>query len=349
MDFLFKNVDQDINRWLEKYAATTPRDEEIIQFGKYGKAERLVLEAYYERKAYLPLVMWQLGMNVVGDYESPKFHQLSATLVESRDVDLLRRLWKGDLAKRRAAYWSIWSYRNKIEGIAEQIEESRRHVLAGYRTYLEALRALNDTATFETVQEELRRFESNEVRKLTTPTDPRKMDDALFWQLLSEGRARGETPDAQIEAVTDALKEFPGPQIRKFQTILNRQMTKLYHYNVWALAFLAQNGCSDDAFEEFRPWLLLQGERICDDAVQDPSRIVLSVPEGLETRAAALLDAPAVAYELRTGKPLVVRRTESGGPKGKAWEESDLPARYPSMWSHYDHLRKPTEDPSHDG
>ena len=50
MDFLFSNVYLDIERWLERYGPDTPRDKEVRQVGKYGKAERIVLDAYYEAK-----------------------------------------------------------------------------------------------------------------------------------------------------------------------------------------------------------------------------------------------------------------------------------------------------------
>ena len=91
MDVSFRNVYLDIERWLERYGPDRPRDKEVKQVGKYGKAERIVLDAYYEAKAYKALVAHELGMNVVVGYESPKLHRLSfylpiSTLLSRRFV-----------------------------------------------------------------------------------------------------------------------------------------------------------------------------------------------------------------------------------------------------------------------
>ena len=83
MDFSFRKVYLDIERWLEQYGPDRPRDKEVRQVGKYGKAERIVLAAYYKSKAYKALVAHELGMNVIVGYESPKLHRLSFYLTIS--------------------------------------------------------------------------------------------------------------------------------------------------------------------------------------------------------------------------------------------------------------------------
>ncbi len=60
------------------------------------------------------------------------------------------------------------------------------------------------------------------------------------------------------------------------------------------------------------------------------------VPEGPGTSAGVLLQAPAIAYEKRTGKPLVPPTDVEAEPRGEPWEEEDLQARYPSLWRYHD-------------
>ena len=136
-----------------------------------------------------------------------------------------------------------------------------------------------------------------------------------------------------------SLKEFSGPQIKRFRTILLKQMKKIYHWNVWALAYAAQNGCSDDAFEEFRNWLILQGREACEKAIEDPFLVVNIVPEGLGTVASSLLTVPEAAYELRTGRSLIPKELNYGEPKGKRWEEDQFPQLFPELWNYYESAR----------
>jgi hypothetical protein len=361
MDFLFSNVYLDIERWLERYGPDTPRDKEVRQVGKYGKAERIVLDAYYEAKAYKALVAHELGMNVVVGFESPKLHRLSDALVNDNEAKHLVRLWRGIIAKRKMEYWTCWSYRNKIpdysaqvqaarrhviegyrtylaalvQDYSAQVQAARRHVIEGYRTYLAALVQLDEQATLEQVRQELAHFESGQVKKLTSKPDPRQIDEELFWRLLGEAGDGAETVEAQAELLVSRLETFRGPQIRRFQTLLYKQMRRAYHWNVWALASIAQDGCSDDAFEEFRAWLILQGNDLLELAVHRPAQAMHYVPKGLGTYANVLLQAPAIAYEKRTGKPLVPPTDIEAEPRGEPWEEEELQARYPPLWRYY--------------
>jgi hypothetical protein len=337
MDFSFRNVYLDIERWLEQYGPDWPRDKEVRQVGKYGKAERIVLDAYYEAKAYKALVAHELGMNVVVGYESSKLHRLSAALIKDNDAKHLMRLWRGTIAKRKMEYWTRWSYRNKIPDYSTQVEAARQHVIKGYQTYLAALGQLDEQATLEKVRQELAFFESGQVIKITSKPDPRHIDEGLFWQLLREARNGAETVEAQVELLASKLEAFRGPQIRRFQTTLYKQMRKTCHWNVWALAFIAQDGCSDDAFEEFRAWLILQGNDLLELAVHNPAQAMHDVPEGPNTCGGVLLQAPAIAYEKRTGKPLVPPTNVEAEPRGKPWEEeersSPLSCTLALLWS----------------
>jgi hypothetical protein len=298
-----------------------------------------VLDSYYNAKTYGPLVSYQLGMNAIVAYESPQLHRLSESLVRDRERGHLIRLWTGVLAKRRNHYWTAWSYRNKIEGYEAEVFKAKTHVIAGYNYFLKALQNLDERDECQRVQQALAQFEAGKLKTITTKPDPRKIDVSLFWNLVSSAQAGAETVAAQIELLVAQLKEFSGPQIRSFQKILYRKMRETYHWNVWALAYLAQNGCSDDAFEEFRPWLILQGEDTVTKAIKDPSLVLEVVPEGLETSAGALLSAASIAFELRTGKPLVVEEKLESEPHGQSWEEEELLERFPEVYAHYEGIR----------
>ena len=66
------------------------------------------------------------------------------------------------------------------------------------------------------------------------------------------------------------MRAFGAAQIKRFGSLYAKLMRKLYHWDVWALAYAARDGCSDAAFEEFRTWLILQG---------DPALVALAVTD----------------------------------------------------------------------
>ena len=95
-------------------------------------------------------------------------------------------------------------------------------------------------------------------------------------------------------------------------------MLQAYHWDLWALAFVAQDGCSDDAFEAFRAWLILQKRECFELAVQDIRLVVDRVPA------------------VRAGKPPMPLKTPALKLQGEPWEEEDLDRRYPELCRYYE-------------
>ena len=155
------------------------------------------------------------------------------------------------------------------------------------------------------------------------------MTEDLFWELIAA--ADGESADERVAALTELLARFKATQIKAFDTLLRQAMDTANHHDLWALAFLAQDGCSDDAFEYFRAWLILQGRAAFDMALNDPIGFLGTLPVGTHSATESLLQAPAVAYELRAGKALKPKKQPLSRVKGQPWEEEDLPARYPQL------------------
>jgi len=47
-------------------------------------------------------------------------------------------------------------------------------------------------------------------------------------------------------------------------------MADSYRVDLWGAAYLINGGCSDDAFEYFRGWLIVQGRGTYERIVADP-------------------------------------------------------------------------------
>ncbi|MFK3984009.1 DUF4240 domain-containing protein [Micromonospora sp. NPDC050397] len=95
-----------------------------------------------------------------------------------------------------------------------------------------------------------------------------------FWALIDEARtgADGET-EAIIARAVALLAERDVVEIVGFDQHLWRVLAASYRADLWGAAYLINGGCSDDGFEYFRCWLLLQGRATFAQAVKDPDSL----------------------------------------------------------------------------
>jgi hypothetical protein len=95
----------------------------------------------------------------------------------------------------------------------------------------------------------------------------------VFWDLISKARSGASTTLEELDALGESLRAFRAAEIKRFGSYYAKLMKQLYHWNTWALAYAARGGCSDGAFEEFRAWLILQGDpALCALSVTDPAQ-----------------------------------------------------------------------------
>src|SRR5262249_33459755 len=119
----------------------------------------------------------------------------------------------------------------------------------------------------------MRRSTTNEVAANITSKRPSvpngaqrrrtTMDTSQFWQIIERSKAEsGGDCDKQVDALTTILLELPAEEIEEFATIFGRFHAQAYRNDVWAAAYIMNDGCSDDAFMDFRSWLIGQGEAV---------------------------------------------------------------------------------------
>src|SRR4051812_26519959 len=103
----------------------------------------------------------------------------------------------------------------------------------------------------------------------------RRVDVAQFWQLVDAARAATSSDgDAVAEVLGQALRRLAPEEIIAFDGLLWEQMARSYQWSLWAGAYVINGGCSDDAFDYFRGWLLAQGQAVFESALSDPDTLV---------------------------------------------------------------------------
>jgi hypothetical protein len=102
------------------------------------------------------------------------------------------------------------------------------------------------------------------------------MDTEQFWTLIDDARVRVADPaDAKAVAVRAAslLSAHPREEIVATEPVLLGLMAGSYRCPLWAAAYVINGGCSDDGFDYFRGWLIVQGREVFERAVADPDSL----------------------------------------------------------------------------
>ena len=130
-----------------------------------------------------------------------------------------------------------------------------------------------------------------------------------FWQLVEEARA-GSSGGGVAHAVVALLARREVGEIVAAQQSLWTLMARSYRSPLWAAAFLINGGCSDDGFDYFRGWLILQGRETFERVVADPDSLAgldavrAAVAYGLDLDGEEALSIAWEACRRATGEQL---------------------------------------------
>jgi hypothetical protein len=153
------------------------------------------------------------------------------------------------------------------------------------------------------------------------------VDAAQFWSIIQSVDA----PSA-LHASLNALSE---DDLLDFERLHAARMDEAYDWGLWGAAYVINGGCSDDAFEYFRSYLISRGRHIFERALADPDSLAEVALDG-EDDWEDWMSPTMYVVHARTGTyafvgppdPRLVRRHE---PSGEPWTEDDLPRRFPRL------------------
>jgi Protein of unknown function (DUF4240) len=330
----FSNVEKDIERYLEQFGVKDTLSDGTAVIRGHDKAQQFILDHYYRQQAYDALVAyvltfnWELGNGKI-------LLELSDALVRKKDVRRLKRLWHGVIAKQKMHFWQYQASPVVSDTVLEATARAKVRILGTLKTVREMMLQLGEAQEAQKLNDDLTRIEKEEKGKALPKPIDRSMDAACFWDIIEKTKKNVSSSAEQIELLIAELELFKATEIGKFYKLLQQKMAELYHWDIWAVAYLSQGGCSDDAFEAFRPWIILQGQTVYQLALKGVTKLSAHVPSGEETQAEGLLFAPAIAYENRAGKPMRPAKAKALKIHGKPWEESELQSRYRELYRRY--------------
>jgi hypothetical protein len=275
----------------------------------------------------------------LGDQYEERLHLISDALIKDGSSINFKKLWRHRIQQRKSHYFEYLSTVANIKDehlqaqIAENVLTLKNWVLVALRDYDDNLTKIGGMQDERAKMRELRALIEEGKKPKAKPTaDKRKMDEAVFWEVIDEARAAAEFPFEVPERLKEKLEAMSATAIKKFDKLFRKNVFALYHWDLWALAYISGGGCSDDAFEYFCAGLVLQGKdfyELARNNIPALAHKLSTCDETLECEAALYLAEQA--YENKTGDILPTQDVPIPDIQGEKWEEADLPVRYPEF------------------
>ena len=166
------------------------------------------------------------------------------------------------------------------------------------------------------------------------------MNIGEFWLIIEKSREGWESNrpdgnhDRQLEALEKLLSRLPSEEVASFERHFQDLFYAAYRWDLWHAAFMVADGCSDDAFMDFRDWLISMGRSNYEAAVADVESVAeIAVAPGVGCVFFEGFGSVAgEVYEKQTGKELRLNLTHPAEPAGDRVPEAEFPTRFPKLW-----------------
>lgn len=259
------------------------------------------------------------------------------------NVDLICDYWLDQY--ERGGFIALWEISNKLigQGDMERLVKLWRAALRQRREYKVEFREffqcyesiLVKAGLIEEIFSARKDFELNLAVKTSQSSDWRIMSSSLFWDFIQKAKQSSERSDERAYELSCMLMNLEPSEIVRFERIFYEKMSASYTWDLWAAAYLAFGGCSDDGFEYFRAWLISEGRENFEAVLGDVNQIaeLNLVPQQFED----LLGLASKCYKTKTGVQSKCVYTLAEKLAGEEWEENDgeLKKRYPSLWKYF--------------
>lgn len=156
-----------------------------------------------------------------------------------------------------------------------------------------------------------------------------------FWNIIESAREEDTDPESVATAVKSTLEGLSVDEVLGFDRELDMRRVESYRWDLWAVAYIVNGGCSDDGFEYFRDWLIAKGRSYFQAAMACPIRAADDAePDANECEE--MLHVASSVYKAKTGSyPPKSDVPFPKEPAGPSWKEDDIESLYPELWERF--------------
>lgn len=100
------------------------------------------------------------------------------------------------------------------------------------------------------------------------------MNETTFWKIIEDAGAPDRcSVDEQCERIVDSLSELSKTELIAFKNFHNRLIEKSYTWPMLKACFITLSYVSDDVFEDFQNWVILNGRKRFEETIKNPDAI----------------------------------------------------------------------------
>ncbi|MFT7618092.1 MAG: hypothetical protein ACI97A_001732 [Planctomycetota bacterium] len=100
------------------------------------------------------------------------------------------------------------------------------------------------------------------------------MNEETFWGIIEKAGCPDLCPiEEQCERITAALKPLHKADLVAFESLRHQLLVKAYTWPMIKASFIVLSYTSDDVFEDFRHWIILNGRKRFYEATLKPDRL----------------------------------------------------------------------------
>lgn len=328
--FCYHSYRIDLDYLLEDLERPIFHDDYLQGRSIFQIASDLVLDAYYEKVALEPLVKIYSAQAF---RTRARFDRLLSALERTHQLNLIDTFWINLSRVTRNEYRFQLAGQKDLN--SKHLKQFETYMHKCFEAAIDHLTALGRSESIGTIKQLMASLEQDQSGSLPPPTQTEKIDEDLFWRIISESADANDIND-QLLQIADKLTTFRAADIKRFISLYAKHMKSLYHWNVWALAYAARGGCSDTAFEFFRTWLICQGDRsLLQSTKTKPLLVAPQVPKDPMLPADSFLLNLLDVYYKRANKTLSPPNIDTDTPRGKRWKEETFAQQFPELARHY--------------
>lgn len=162
------------------------------------------------------------------------------------------------------------------------------------------------------------------------------MERSRFWEIIQKSKDYSNNDmEVQLVELERILCLFKSEEIISFYRVFQDLMNESYHFDLWAAAYIINDGCTEDEFDYFRGWLISQGETVFTNALADPESLVDVIPEKSEEKTffENIIYAAGRVYFRRLDEEIPLRTDFKWELKGEEWSVENVYDKFPKLSS----------------
>lgn len=100
------------------------------------------------------------------------------------------------------------------------------------------------------------------------------LDEIIFWNIIDASLKSSKNQDDQETFLVKEIEKLTSKEIIGFRLRTDKFLFDTYTSEMWCAGYIMNGGCSDDAFEYFRNWIISRGKDTFYASKENPDSLI---------------------------------------------------------------------------